>query len=80
MKNTITETEERNHLYKRFPKLSVQDFNDLYNIYPFKEYSTVSRVKLLIYWYEVLGEKKETLLSPNIWTAVDNVGCPTFVL
>ena len=50
----VTETEERNHLEKRFPKLSTDDFNDLYSIYPFNAYHTLNRVKLLIYWYEVL--------------------------
>lgn len=67
MKNQlITETQEREYLQKRFPKLSVQDFNDLYKIYPFKEYDSLNRVKVLIYWYEVLGEKKETILHPDM--------------
>ncbi len=65
-KNQITETEERNHLESRFPKLSKEDFNDLYSIYPYTEYHTINRVKLLIYWYEVMGEKKETILKPSI--------------
>lgn len=60
------EKDEKNYLSSRFPKLTVEDFNDLYKIYPFSEYHVLNRVKTLIYWYEVMGEKKETVLKPNI--------------
>jgi hypothetical protein len=58
MKNThTTETSEREYLQRKFPEFTAQDFNDLYGIYPFKEYFVLNRIKTLVYWKEVLTNK-----------------------
>ena len=58
MKNTHeTETLERDYLARKFPEFTKKDFDDLYGIYPFKEYFVLNRIKTLVYWKEVLTSK-----------------------